>query len=79
MNKQRRRKLSEISGVLTDMYWELNLVLAAEEDAFDNMPDNLKESARGQCMEEGIYLMNEWMNTLEEIFNGIDNMVEVIA
>ena len=77
MNKQRRKKLEQISGALTNLYWDLLDVKEEEEMAFDNLPDSLKESKRGQQMEEGIYTIDDWMYSLEDIYSAIDDFVGV--
>ena len=77
MNKQRRKRLERISGELTRLYWELDEIQSEELEAFDNMPESLQYSERGLAMEEGLDLMDVWMQSIEETFNAIDEFVEV--
>ena len=77
MNKQRRKRLERISGELTRLYWELDEIQSEELEAFDNMPESLQYSELGLAMEEGLDLMDVWMQSIEETFNAIDEFVEV--
>lgn len=65
MNKQRRAKLDEAHSKMLEAYYIIEEVKSEEEEAFDNMPENLQGSERGEQMEECI-------GTLEEIYDGID-------
>lgn len=65
MNKQRRAKLDEAHSKLLEAYYIIEEVKDEEEEAYDNMPENLQGSERGERMEECI-------GTLEEIYDGID-------
>lgn len=67
MNKKRR---SEIKMLVRDFGYlkeRLEKVLYDEEDAFDNMPENLQGSDRGSESESAIDMLNESNDRLEEI------------
>lgn len=66
MNKQRRERLDEAHSKLMEAYYIIEEVKDEEEEAFDNMPENLQGSERGEQMEE-------YVATLEEIYDGIDS------
>ena len=66
MNKQRRARLDEAYSKLIEAYYIIEEVKDEEEQAFDNMPENLQGSERGEQMEE-------YVATLEEIYDGIDS------
>lgn len=65
MNKMRRERLDEAHSKLIEAYHIIEEVKDEEEQAFDNMPENLQGSERGEQMEE-------YIATLEEIYDGID-------
>lgn len=77
MNKQRRKELERISGELTMLYFDLNDVWLAEFNAYENLPDSLKQSDRGLAMECWIDKLDEWCDGIEEVYSAIDEMLEV--
>lgn len=69
MNKIRRKAIAKVKELVEIAKSDLENILWDEEDAFENMPDGLKESDRGAAMEEGI-------DELSEIIDGLDNIVD---
>ena len=67
MNKE-RRKLIVLAGELLNKARDLlEQVRDAEGEAFENMPDGLKESERGCAIEGGLDTLSETIDTLENI------------
>ena len=52
MNKIRRKALADIVDALETLRESLETVRDEEETAFDNMPESLQESERGEQNEE---------------------------
>lgn len=48
MNKQRRKELEEAVRLLEEAYSTIESILEQEQEAFDNMPEGLQESERGE-------------------------------
>ncbi len=72
MNKQRRKY---IASALVYLEWAMDIIETAkneEEEAFYNLPEGIQESERGEQMEE-------YISTLEEIFDDIEYMQEKIS
>lgn len=74
MNKERRTKISKIIERIESIKSDLESVLADEENAFENMPENLQCSMRGEeseaaidCMEDAIETLDSAIEQLEEI------------
>jgi hypothetical protein len=63
MNKQRRKKLAEICDELTDLIVE-------EQEAFDNMPESIQLSERGEAFEEAVQAMEAVIVEIEQIIEG---------
>ena len=86
MNKDRRKALNALQDRLTAVkalmqtnldeleaiHSDLEAVRDEEQDAFDNLSENLQGSERGDTMEEAISSMDEAMGTIESIKDGID-------
>lgn len=82
MNKQRREKIRQIKSKINEITIELKMVsdrlsvvLNEEQDAFDNMPENLQGSYRGECSEEAIDNMEEASDKLDEAMELLNDIV----
>jgi hypothetical protein len=51
---------------------ELENVRDEEQEAFDNMPEGLQQSDRGQTSEQAIANLDTAINVLEEVLDDID-------
>ena len=74
MNKSRRATLTMIANAMEELKSRLETVRDEEQDAFDNMPESLQESERGEAMQEAIDNMEYAMDSLEE---AVDYLNEV--
>ena len=74
MNKQRRKRIQEIKKKLIVIKDELNSVLDEEQMVFDNMPENLQCSIKGNESEDAIDILEECSEDLEKI---IDRLIEI--
>ena len=60
MNNERRKKIQQAIDLLDE-------VIADEQDAYDNMPENLQASDKGDTMETGLDELQSAKDTLEEM------------
>lgn len=60
MNKERRAKLQKAIDLIED-------VIGEEQDAYDNMPESLQYSEKGEKMDEGIDSLEAAKDILEEV------------
>lgn len=67
MNKPRRKALESILARLMDIAEELEAVRAEEEEAYDNMPESLQYSERGEQMEAAIEALSEAYDALQDM------------
>lgn len=74
MNKQRRNKLSEAITHLDSALQIISDVRDDEQDALDNIPENLQTSDRYLEMEEAVDTMDE---TIDEIGNISERLREI--
>jgi iron-sulfur cluster repair protein YtfE (RIC family) len=75
MNRNRRKQLKDICKRLEIIKDELDNVMSDEQDCFDNMPENLQGSARGQDSEEAIEQMEDAIDQLDEAINSIEEII----
>lgn len=74
MNKARRNELSAILVLIEEARERLGAVRDEEQEAFDNMPESLHYSERGEIMEEYISTMDEFLDYLDT--DDLQNIVE---
>ena len=74
MNKNRRKEIVEKIKSLETIKDRLETILSDEEYYFDNMPENLQGSMRGEESQEAIDIIAEAIDTLQEV---CDNLEEI--
>ena len=75
MNKLRRTKLKTWKIKVESLKDELDEILSEEQDAFDNMPEGLQCSARGEASEEAIGQMEEAADALDAAISAIEDII----
>ena len=69
MNKEKRQKISKIIERLEDIAAELEALADEERDAFDNLPESIQYSERGEAMEAAA-------DDLEEVSGEVTDLSE---
>ena len=65
MNKARRKEIAKAIELIEEAYGILDMVRDEEQEAFDNMPEGLQGSERGEQMEEYICILEEVLESLD--------------
>ena len=74
MNKERRKT---IEGILADLRLAVADVAGLQEDeqeSFDNMPESLQSSDRGQASEEAIDYLSNAQSGIEDAIENLENI-----
>lgn len=71
MNKARRKKLGEAFNLLDSAKEILEAVREEEQEAYENLPESLQNSGKGEDMQN-------YMDMLEEAENYLDDANSVI-
>lgn len=66
MNNKRRQKLSEVKALLSRAYNITDSVLDEEQDALDNMPENLESSSKYEKIEEAVGNLESALEKIED-------------
>lgn len=74
MNKQRRNKIKNNINALEIIKSNLEDILSEEEDYFNNMPENLQGSMRGEDSEEAIDALTEAIDLINECIDNLCNI-----
>lgn len=75
MNKQRKENISRIRVVLKMMQEELEKVLDAEQEDFDNKSEAFQESERGEAMQEDIDNVETASGLLDDVIDCLDEVL----
>lgn len=76
MNNPRRKKLAKLQEQIEELRMALEEVLEEEQEAFDNMPENLQYSEKGERAEGCISALEDAVSNLEEAVENIDTATE---
>lgn len=76
MNKQRRKELEAILNELADLRSRLETVKDEEQDAYDNMPEGLQSSERGEKAEQACSSLDDALTAFDEIDSAINDAME---
>lgn len=87
MNAQRRKalkavitKLEDLESLRQEIKEELEDIMDEEQESFDNMPEGLQESDRGQQMQEYISTMEGAIDDLDSMdIDGLTDQLREIA
>lgn len=67
MNNERREKLQKAMALVGDAKAIIEEVHEHEEEAFENLPESLQYSDRGEAMQEAINALDDAISSCEEI------------
>lgn len=76
MNNSRRKQLSAILSVLEDMNTRIEEIKDEEQDCFDNMPEGLQGSEKGEKAENAISALEDVISSLEEAISRLQDAQE---
>lgn len=76
MNKARRAKLSAVINVLTELKDSVEILQDEEQTAFDNLPESMQESERGEAMQDAADNMSDAMDLLDEAIEALESAME---
>jgi hypothetical protein len=66
MNMQRRKRIEKAGRLLEELLEEITALQEEEQDAYDNMPESLQNSERGEAMYEAAEALESAVASLEE-------------
>ena len=75
MNKQRRKELEKALELIAEARGIIENCRDDEQDAFDNLPESIQESERGETMEGFIDILDEAIDNLDDIETEINDEV----
>ena len=76
MNKERRKRIDNIIAQLNDIKEDIEILREEEQEAYDNMPESIQESDRGEAMTIAVDLMLSAGSWIED---AVSELEEVMA
>ena len=76
MNKQRRKWINELIEKVTALQDEIDEVLQEEQECFDNMPESLQGSERGESAEEAISNLEEALSCIDDCVSNLESAID---
>lgn len=66
MNKSRRSRIDEIIQKIEDLCYDIDVLRDEEEESYENIPESIQESERGETMTDAINNLEDAISTLED-------------
>jgi len=74
MNKDRRNQIKKVINMLQNAKEILNSICDEEQDAYDNMPENLQGSMRASDMEDAISEMSDALDAIDDVCDTLEGV-----
>lgn len=76
MNKTRRKEIEKILEVLDSIRTDVESILDAEQEAFENIPESLEGTDRYDQAEEAVSNLDDALSSLEDAIDSLENAKE---
>lgn len=76
MNNARRKQITEAISLIMEANDLLSEVKDDESMAYENLPESLQSSERGDTMQDNISCLEDVISTLEESRSELENIIQ---
>ena len=76
MNKARRKTIEIVAASIENAISELEMCRDEEQNYYDNMPDPLRDSSRGEAADDCISNLDDAISSLEDALNSVNSSIE---
>ena len=76
MNKQRRKSLEEVVSRLEGCMSDLECIKEEEQEAYDNLPESLQYSEKGELMQGNVDDLDYVISDLDSVISSINEIIE---
>lgn len=76
MNNNRRKKLLNIYEKLSNLLAELDCIIDDENEAFNNMPQSIQNTDKGELMQNGIDSLEIAKEKIETALSELEELME---
>lgn len=75
MNKQRRKRLEDVVSRLEECMSDLEFIKEEEQEAYDNLPESIQYSERGEAMQGNVDDIDYVISDLDQVIDSINNII----
>lgn len=76
MNAQRRKQLENIISKLEELKNDIEMTRDEEQEAYDNLPEGLQVSQRGENIESAVSALDSAYDSIEDTINNLQEAIE---
>ncbi len=76
MNKAKRKELQKAIDLLNEALSIIENIKDEEQEAYDNLSENLQSSEMGQKMESAVSYMEDATSSIEDVISNIESAME---
>ena len=76
MNKARRKAIEEIIDQLGTLKEQIESVSEEEQEAFDNLPESIQYSERGDAMSDYITDLDDSASSIDDVMSTLQDIIE---
>lgn len=76
MNKLRRKQVEDVNDTLAKLLEQLEALRDEEQEAYDNLPESLQDTERGDRMHDAIDFMESAIDSITEAMEYINEAAE---
>lgn len=76
MNNTRRKAIQNIMDKLEELMEEIEAIKDEEQDAYDNLPESLQNSERGEAMESAVYNLDDAAENVQLVIDALESAKE---
>ena len=73
MNADRRKEIDQAAAMLEEALSLINMIAGDEQESFNNMPESLQESDRGNASEQAIGELEDAASTVQDTIDQLMN------
>lgn len=76
MNKARRKAIEEIIDQLGTLKEQIESVCEEEQEAYDNLPESIQYSERGEAMSEAASNLEDTASSIDDVMSTLQDIIE---
>lgn len=76
MNNQRRKQIEAVLNELADLRYRVEELQNEEQEAYDNMPEGLQQSERGEKAEQAASALDNALTAFDDIESSLNEALE---
>ena len=76
MNKQNRKDIEKLIEKLDEVKTDLEFMQEDEESKYDNLPEGIQDSERGDAMQEAIEYLGYAVDSIDEAIDNLQTVVD---